>query len=149
MTAWLVDAYPWIKALHVISVISWMAGMLYLPRLFVYHSDADPGSDAARMLKVMERRLLNAIMTPAMIASLAFGLLLAATPGVVDWSSAWPYAKLVLLTGMIVLYHLNIRWQRAFAEDRNRHSAKFFRFANEAPTVLMIAIVIIIIVKPW
>ena len=90
MTAWLADAYPWIKALHVMSVIAWMAGMLYLPRLFVYHCDAEPGGEAARMLKVMERRLLHAIITPAMIASLAFGLVLAATPGIVDWSSCGP-----------------------------------------------------------
>ena len=130
MTAWLADAYPWIKALHVISVIAWMAGMLYLPRLFVYHCDAEPGGEAARMLKVMERRLLHAIITPAMIASLAFGLVLAATPGIVDWSSLWPYAKLVLLAAMFTLYDLNRVWQRAFAADRNRHGARFYRIAN-------------------
>ena len=148
MTAWLADAYPWIKALHVMSVIAWMAGMLYLPRLFVYHCDAEPGGEAARMLKVMERRLLHAIITPAMIASLAFGLVLAATPGIVDWSSLWPYAKLVLLAAMFALYDLNRVWQRAFAADRNRHGARFYRIANEVPALVMIAIVVVVVVKP-
>lgn len=148
MTAWLADAYPWIKALHVMSVIAWMAGMLYLPRLFVYHCDAEPGGEAARMLKVMERRLLHAIITPAMIASLAFGLVLAATPGIVDWSSLWPYAKLVLLAAMFTLYDLNRVWQRAFAADRNRHGARFYRIANEVPALVMIAIVVVVVVKP-
>ena len=149
MTAWLGAAYPWIKALHVISVIAWMAGMLYLPRLFVYHCDAAPGSEASEMLKVMERRLLRAIITPAMAASLIFGLLLAATPGIVDWSSVWPYVKLALLIGLFGLYDLNVRWQRAFAEDRNERGARYFRIANEVPAVLIVAIVIAVVVKPF
>lgn len=149
MMAWLADAYPWIKALHLISVISWMAGMLYLPRLFVYHCEVAPGSPSSEMLKVMERRLHRAIITPAMLATLLFGLLLAATPGIVDWSSHWPYVKLVLLAGMFTAYHLNIIWLRAFAEDRNTRPAKFFRFANEFPTLLMIGIVLVIVAKPF
>ncbi len=149
MTAWLAETYTWMKALHVISVIAWMAGMLYLPRLFVYHSGAVPGSEASEMLKVMERRLLRVIITPAMLASLASGLLLGLTPGAVDWSSVWPYAKIVLLVGMFALYDCNVRWQRAFAEERNSHDARYYRIANEAPTVLMVAIVIVIVVKPF
>ncbi len=149
MMAWLAGAYLWIKALHVISMIAWMAGMLYLPRLFVYHCQAAAGSEASEMLKVMERRLLRVIITPAMVATLVFGLLLAATPGAVDWSSAWPYLKIVFLLGMFALYDLNVRWRRAFAEDRNTREARFYRIANEAPTALMVAIVVVAVVKPF
>ncbi len=149
MTAWLVEAHVWIKALHVIAVIAWMAGMLYLPRLFVYHCAAAPGSAASEMLKVMERRLLHAITTPAMAASLVFGLVLALTPGVVDWSHLWPYAKTILLLAMLVIYGLNVAWRRAFAEDRNIHSARFYRIANEMPAALMALIVVLAVVKPF
>ena len=149
MTAWFAEAYVWIKALHVVSVIAWMAGMLYLPRLFVYHCAAAPGSAAARMLETMERRLLRAIVTPAMIASLAFGLALAFTPGVVDWSSLWPYVKIVLLAAMFATYGLNVVWRRAFAEGRNTRGARFYRIANEVPAALMAAVVVVVVVKPF
>ena len=149
MTAWLVEAHVWRNALHVIAVIAWMAGMLYLPRLFVYHCAAAPGSAASEMLKVMERRLLHAITTPAMAASLVFGLVLALTPGVVDWSHLWPYAKTILLLAMLVIYGLNVAWRRAFAEDRNIHSARFYRIANEMPAALMALIVVLAVVKPF
>jgi putative membrane protein len=144
----LAGAYPWIKALHIVSVISWMAAMLYLPRLFVYHAAAEIGSVQSETFKVMERRLARGIMLPAMIATLLFGGLLLATPGVVDFHQGWLHAKLGLVLGMLVLQHFFGAWRRAFAEDRNRHSARFYRMINEVPTVAMIAIVILVVVKP-
>jgi protoporphyrinogen IX oxidase len=146
---WLVAAYPWIKAFHLVSVIAWMAGLLYLPRLFVYHAAEAVGSPTAETFKVMERRLLRAIMNPAMIAVFGFGALLLLTPGVVDWASGWIYAKLVLVAAMTVLHHAMGRWRTDFAEDRNTRPARFYRMVNEVPTVLMIGIVILVIVKPF
>jgi protoporphyrinogen IX oxidase len=149
MTGWLGAAYPWIKAFHVVSVIAWMAGLLYLPRLFVYHAAETVGSPTAETLKLMERRLLRAIMNPAMVAVFVFGTLLALTPGVVGWTSLWIYAKLALVGGLAVLHHAMARWRKDFAEDRNTRPARFYRLVNEVPTVLMIAIVILVIVKPF
>lgn len=145
----LIGAYPWIKALHIISVISWMAAMLYMPRLFVYHVAAEIGSVQSETFKVMERRLARAIMLPAMIATLLFGGLLLATPGIVDWHQGWLHAKLCLVLAMLVMQHFFSAWRRAFAEDRNRHSARFYRMMNEVPTLLMIVIVILVVVKPF
>jgi putative membrane protein len=145
----LAAAYPWIKSLHLLSVIAWMAGLLYLPRLFVYHASARPGSSAAETFKVMERRLLRGIMMPAMTGTYLFGGLLAATPGVVDWGRGWIYAKLAAVAGLTVFHMLLARWRRDFAADRDRHSARFFRFINEVPTLLLIAIVILVVVKPF
>ena len=143
------DGYLWVKALHIISVIAWMAGLLYLPRLFVYHCDADPGSARSEMLKVMERRLLWAIMAPAMIASFLFGVWLLLMPGTVDWSSGWIHAKLVLVLALAAAHGMMVKWCRDFAVDRNSRSQKFYRIANEMPTVLMIAVVILAVVKPF
>lgn len=140
---------PWVRAFHVIAVIAWMAGMLYLPRLFVYHSRTEPGSQASEMLKVMERRLLRAIINPAMVATFAFGGLLLATPGVVDWSKGWIYAKLALVVVLTGVHGLFARWRKDFTADANRHSAAFYRVANELPTVIMVAIVILVIVRPF
>ncbi len=140
--------YPWIKALHIVAVMAWMAGLLYLPRLFVYHCAAPPGSAQSETFKVMERRLLRGIMNPAMIATYLLGGLLLATPGVVDWQAGWIYAKLVLVGGLTVLHHLYGHWRADFAADRNRHGPRFYRIANEVPTVLMIGIVILVVVKP-
>ena len=145
---WLVGINPWVKALHVISVIAWMAGMLYLPRLFVYHADRAPESEASEMLKVMERRLLRAIINPAMIASFVFGGLLLATPGMIDWSAWWIHAKLVLVVIMSGLHGAFSRWRRDFEADRNTRPARFYRIANEVPTLLLIAIVILVFVRP-
>ena len=143
----LVDNYLWVKALHVISIIAWMAGLLYLPRLFVYHCGALAGSAESETFKVMERKLLRFIMNPAMIASWLFGLLmLVAQPHLFEFG--WLHVKLtaiVLLTGIHMMF---ARWRRGFAEDRNEHSAAFFRGINEVPTVLMIVIVIMVVVKP-
>ncbi len=145
---WLVDAYLWIKALHVVSVIAWMAGMLYLPRLYVYHCDAEPGSAQSETFKVMERRLLRGIVNPAMIAAFLFGVLLTVTPGVVDWSEIWPWLKAAAVVAMTAVHGCFARWRRHFADDANRHSRTFYRAANEVPTVLLIVIVIAVVVKP-
>jgi putative membrane protein len=138
----------YIKAFHIISVIAWMAGVLYLPRLFVYHIEAEKDSKQSETFKIMERRLLKAIITPAMIASWVFGLILALE--VVDWAYAgWFHAKLVLVVAMSGFTGLLSKWTREFAQDRNTHSQRFYRIANEVPTLLMIAIVILAVVKPF
>lgn len=149
MTETLIQLYPWIKALHVISVIAWMAGLLYLPRLFVYHAEAPAGSARAEMLKVMERRLLRAIMNPAMIAVFVFGGLLLATPGVIDWAEGWWHAKLTAVVLLAVVHMTMGAWRKAFEAGRNRKSARFFRMVNEVPTVLMIVVVVMVIVRPF
>jgi len=149
MLDFLIDAYPWIKALLIIAAISWMAGMLYLPRLFVYHADAEPGSAQAETFKVMERRLLRAIMAPAMGATWVFGLLLASIPGVVDFSDGWFYAKLVFVLLMSAAHGRMVRWQREFENDANQRTARYYRLVNEIPTLLMIGIVVLVVVKPF
>jgi len=139
--------YEWVKALHIIAVISWMAGMLYLPRLFVYHCAAEPGSKQSETFKLMERRLLRFIATPAMIAAWASGLWLLLEAGFLR--SGWMHGKLVLVLALSALHGLDAKWVNDFAMERNRHSARFYRFANEAPTVLMILIVVLVVVKPF
>ena len=146
---WLTDLYPWTRALHIIAVIAWMAGMLYLPRLFVYHSGAAPGSENSEMLKIMERRLLRAIINPAMMAVFLLGGALLLTPGVADWSMGWPHLKLLLVLVMAGLHGTMSKWRKEFEADRNQHSAKFYRIANEVPAVLVIAIVVLAVVKPF
>jgi len=147
--SWLVDLYLWIKAAHIVSVVAWMAGLLYLPRLFVYHAGARRGSSAAETLKVMERRLLRGIMHPALVATYLFGILLALTPGMVDWSRGWIHMKLAAVLGLTVIHGLLTYCQRRFAGDRDVPSARFFRIINEIPTVLLILIVIMVVVKPF
>jgi protoporphyrinogen IX oxidase len=145
----LLPFYPWIKAAHIFSVIAWMAGLLYLPRLFVYHAAASPGSETAETFKLMERRLLRGIMNPAMIAVWVFGLLLAATPGVVAWSTGWIYVKLSAVLGLTFYHHVLARWRRDFAAERYPHRQRFFRFANEVPTLLLLVILVMVVVKPF
>jgi len=144
------EMYQWIKALHLISVIAWMAGLLYLPRLYVYHCDAEPGSDKSETFKVMERRLLRAIMNPAMIATWLMGLALLATPGVVDWGrDLWIYPKLASVGVLTWLHHwLGLR-RKDFAADRNSRTGRTYRMMNEVPTVALIVIVIMVIVRPF
>jgi putative membrane protein len=139
--------YLWIKAVHIIAVISWMAGMLYLPRLFVYHAAAEPGSQQARTFEVMERRLLTYIMGPAMGVSLILGFVLMLQG---QWLSAgWLHAKLLLVAVMVVMHAFMGRWAGDFRMNRNTHGQKFYRIINEVPTILMIVIVILVVVKPF
>ena len=139
----------WEKALHIISVIAWMAGLFYLPRLFVYHCTTPSGSAQSELFKIMERRLLRQIMNPAMVASFAFGLLLVLTPGAVNWHAGWWWVKLTSVLLLAAFHGACGSWRRAFAEDRNVRSERFFRIANEIPTVLMLVIVIMAIVQPF
>ena len=137
----------YIKAFHVIAIIAWMAGLLYLPRLFVYHVDAVAGSAQSETFKTMERRLYRFIMTPAMVVSWLLGVFLAVETE--TFGSRWYQLKLVLVIGLTVMHRLMGHWMAAFAADRNRHTAKFFRIVNEIPTLLMIAIVVLAVVKPF
>jgi protoporphyrinogen IX oxidase len=144
--------YQWIKAFHIIAVIAWMAGMLYLPRLFVYHCAAEKGSVQSETFKIMERRLLRAIINPAMIATWLLGLWLAwhGPDSRYGWfASGWLLAKLVLVLALSALHGFFARWVKDFAADRNRHSQKFYRIINEVPTLIMIGIVILVVVKPF
>jgi putative membrane protein len=139
--------YEWIKALHVIAVIAWMAGMLYLPRLFVYHCEAEIGSRQSETFKLMERRLLKAIINPAMIVTWLAGLYLAWSG---HWFSApWLHAKLLLVVLLSAVHGFFSRCVKDFAADHNTRSQKFYRIINEVPTILMIAIVILVVVKPF
>ena len=140
------SAYLWIKALHIIAVIAWMAGLLYLPRLYVYHADADIGSEFSEKLKIMERRLLRAIMNPAMLVSLIAGGALLAYQ---DFSSGWLHVKLTAIVGLLIMHMLMAKWRKDFEKDTNTHSHKFYRVANEIPTMLMILIVVLAVVKPF
>ena len=149
MSFWFAALYPWLKSAHIVAAVAWMAGLLYLPRLFVYHAMAPIDSDLSQTFKIMERRLLHGIMTPAMLATLGFGLLLAGTPGVVDWHRGWIWAKLALVAALLVYQAALARWRRAFAAERNRHSPRFFRMVNELPTLALIAIVVLVVVKPF
>ena len=144
--------YSWIKAFHIIAVIAWLAGMLYLPRLFVYHCAAEQGSVQSETFKVMERRLLRAIINPAMIATWILGLWLAwlGPDSRYGWfASGWLIAKLALVLLLSALHGLFARWVKDFGSDQNRHSQKFYRIINEVPTVLMIAIVLLVVLKPF
>ena len=144
--------YEWIKAFHIIAVIAWMAGMLYLPRLFVYHCAAENGSVQSETFKVMERRLLRAIINPAMVATWVFGLWLAwlGPDSRYGWfASGWLWAKIILVLALSAVHGLLARWRKDFAQDCNRHSQKFYRIINEVPTVLMILIVLLVVLKPF
>jgi putative membrane protein len=135
------------KALHVMAVIAWMAGLFYLPRLFVYHADAEPGSQLSETFKVMERRLLRAIMNPAMIAVWLLGGWLVYETGA--WAEYWFHAKFVLVCLLTGFHHALGTWRKDFAEDRNARPAGFYRLANEVPTVLMAGIVLLVIFRPF
>jgi putative membrane protein len=144
--------YDWIKAFHIIAVVAWMAGMLYLPRLFVYHCTAEKGSVQSETFKLMERRLLRAIINPAMIAAVVLGMWLGwlGPDSRYGWfSSGWLQAKIVLVLALLALHGMCTRWVKDFAADDNRHTAIFYRIINEVPTVLLIAIVVLAVVKPF
>ena len=139
--------YSWLLAFHIISFTAWMAGMLYLPRLYVYHTGAAKGSELSETFKVMERRLLRGIINPAMIGTWMFGLLLAWQGH--HWGEGWFHAKLVLLLGMQLTHAAYARWRRQLAADDNRHSRDFYRAMNEVPTLLLIGIVLLAVLKPF
>jgi putative membrane protein len=143
------DWYPWTKALHVIALIAWMAAVFYMPRLFVYHCDLRLGSAESERFKVMEYRLFKQIMNPAMIATWVFGIMLVLTPGIINWSAGWWRVKLLCVILMSGFHGAMSRWRKDFLADANRRSQKFYRIANEIPTVLMIVIVIMVIVRPF
>ncbi len=149
MEGFLGGAYIWVKALHIIVVMAWMAGMLYLPRLFVYHAGATALSELDATLQVMERRLLRGIVNPAMIAALVLGVLLVIERGPTIWQEGWWHVKLLMLVAMFAIHGLLSRWRRAFAQGRNAHSARFYRWINEAPAVLMAVIVLMAVAKPF
>ena len=139
--------YLWVQSLHVLAIIAWMAGMLYLPRLFVYHPQARPGMPDSERVKVMERKLYRAIMNPAMIAVWILGPLLAWLTGA--YTDRWLQAKFVLVIALTVAHHLFGRWRKDFERDHNSRPAKFYRIWNEVPAVLMVLIVILVIVQPF
>lgn len=145
----LAEYYLWLKAFHLIFVISWMAGLFYLPRLFVYHTGQPRGSPQSETFKTMERRLLKIIMNPAMIGTFVFGLLMISIPGLVDWSAGWLHFKIALVLVMAGFHGYLVRCVKNFAMDQNQKSEKFYRLLNEVPTLLMIAIVILAVVKPF
>jgi protoporphyrinogen IX oxidase len=147
---WLTDGYPWIKSLHVVAVISWMAGLLYLPRLFVYHAErAMPGDDLDRVFQVMEGKLYRLIMTPAMVVAWVCGLAIVAVPGVVDWGAVWPWAKLAAVVAMSGMHGWLGARRKDFAAGRNSRNGRAYRLANEVPTVLMLVIVVAVIAQPF
>ncbi len=139
--------YLWIKALHIISVIAWMAGLLYLPRLFVYHAASAAGSTQSETFKIMERRLLRAIMNPAMVVVWLTGPYLAYVGNF--WLQPWFIAKFVFAVTLTLAHHVFGRWRRVFERDENQRSQRYYRIANEAPTILLIAIVVFVVVKPF
>lgn len=145
----LADVYPWMKALHVISVIAWMAGLLYLPRLFVYHCEVAPGTVESERFKVMEYRLFRFIMGSAMHAAWTFGFLLMITPGIIDWSAGWWQVKFTMVILMTIVHATFGVWTKTFRHDRRRRPQKHYRIANEIPSVIMIVIVIMVIVRPF
>lgn len=150
MESFLLEWYFWVKALHIISVISWMAGMFYLPRLFVYHVEkAAVGSEMSETFKIMERKLMRAIINPAMFATWVFGLLMVFTPGLIDWGDVWPWIKAASVLIMSGFHGWLSARRKEFARDENTRSGRAYRLANEVPTVLMLIIVIMVIVKPF
>ncbi|MBC6440660.1 MAG: protoporphyrinogen oxidase HemJ [Rhodospirillales bacterium] len=149
MEGFLGAAYIWVKAFHIMAVVAWMAGMLYLPRLYAYHVGAAPGSKQSETFKVMERRLLRGIINPAMIVMFGLGIALMLNFGADLWSEGWWYVKLTALIAMAALHGAFSRWCRAFAEDRDTHSARFYKWWNEVPAVLMVIIVLMVVVKPF
>ena len=138
--------YEWLKAFHVIAVIAWMAGMLYLPRLFVYHADTIKGSQQSETFKIMERRLLRAIINPAMVATWVFGLSIAYLQNY--WLQGWFILKIILVVALSAVHGVFSRWRKDFEADRNTRPARFYRFWNEVPTLLMIAVVVVVVLKP-
>ena len=144
----LVDNYSLIKALHVISMVAWMAGLLYLPRLFVYHTTVEKNPNASEMLKTMEYRLQKYIMTPAMLLTLLFGILLLKTDGIINWKEKWIYFKLLSVLLLLFVHQLLTKYRKDFFLNNNTHSKKFYKILNEVPTILLILIILLVYLKP-
>ena len=138
----------WFKVLHVVAIISWMVGLLYLPRLFVYHSTAEKDSNSSEMLKIMEHKLQKFIMTPAMIVSIGAGIVLLITKNI-DWTTKWIYIKLIAVSGLVYIHYLLARYRKLFSIDKNTHTKNFYKILNEIPTVLLIIIIIMVYIKPF
>lgn len=150
MIEFLSSAYPWIKSLHVVSVIAWMAGLFYLPRLFVYHVErVGTGNQTDELFQTMEWRLLRVIMAPASIAAWVFGLMLVFTPGVVDWGAVWAWTKAAAVVGMTWFHHWCARRRKELASGSNTRTGRHFRMMNEVPTLLLIVIVFSVIARPF
>ena len=145
----LVDNYSLIKAFHVISMVAWMAALLYLPRLFVYHTTVKKNSDTSEMLKIMEYRLQKYIMNPAMLLTLLFGIFLLKTDGVINWGEKWIYFKLLAVFLLLLVHHLLAKYRKDFFLNKNIHSKKFYKILNEIPTVLLILIILLVYLKPF
>ncbi|MBP6984967.1 MAG: protoporphyrinogen oxidase HemJ [Alphaproteobacteria bacterium] len=141
--------YAWIKSFHIISIICWMAAMFYLPRLYVYHSQTKPHTEASDLYTIMESKLIRIIMTPAMISSYIFGIMLLLIPGVVQWSAGWIHIKLAMVFVMTGLHGLFVSWHKKFIQEKRDLSHVYFRVANEIPVVIMVVIVIMVVVKPF
>lgn len=148
MTDFLATHLNWFLSLHIMAFTAWMAGTFYLPRLFVYHTQTAPGTSESERFKIMERKLLRQIMTPAMIVTVVVGGLMASVPGLVDWHSVWWWTKLVCVVSLMGFHGACSRWRKLFLQDQNNHSEKYYRIANEIPTILMVIIVIMIVVRP-
>ena len=145
----LINNYPLIKALHVISMVAWMAALLYLPRLFVYHTTVKKKSEASEMLKIMEYRLQKFIMNPAMALTIFFGLLLLNIKDIVNWNEKWIFIKFFLVILLLIIHHMLARYRKDFLFDKNTHSKKFYKILNEAPTVILIIIILLVYLKPF
>ncbi|MFT9297998.1 MAG: protoporphyrinogen oxidase HemJ [Gluconobacter sp.] len=148
MMDFVVDHLSWFLSLHIMAFTAWMAGTFYLPRLYVYHTQTTPGTAESERFKIMERKLLRQIMTPAMIVTVLVGGMMSSVPGLVDWNSGWWWTKVICVLGLMGFHGACSQWRRLFAEDRNPHSEKYYRIANEVPTILMVIIVIMIMVRP-
>ena len=150
ITDFLSSAYPWIKSLHVISVIAWMAGLFYLPRLFVHHVESKAVSGETEVLfQSMEQKLLRVIMNPAMIAVWVFGLCLVFTPGIIDWSQIWPWTKAVAVLAMTSFHHWLALRRKDFVAGRNTVTGRQYRMLNELPTLLLVVIVVSVVARPF
>ena len=150
MIQFLSEWRDWIKALHVIAIVAWMAGMLYLPRLFVYHADSEIGSELSETLKIMEKRLLRIIINPAMFFSYITGIFILFVPSIIDFSQFWIWVKLLFAVFGLGTFHIYLaRWRKVFDEDKNSRPSSFYRKLNEVPTVFLIIIVVMVIVRPF
>ena len=145
----LINNYSLIKAFHVISIVAWISAILYLPRLFVYHTTVKRNSEASKMLKIMEYRLQKFIMNPAMLFTIIFGFFLLKTNGIINWTEKWIYFKLLGVFLLLVVHNLLGRYRKDFFLDKNKHSGRFYKILNEVPTILLIVIILLVYLKPF